>query len=502
MKRRLRRATALNHVLLSLLTLTWLATFSSECLAQTSPRPIVFVHGFVGDSDGWGDAGVITSFRGSLINKLVGGSAGYANANDYDLYFDGGAVRYSVNGNPSTDPYAINSVPGNARFFSIRFYSGNPSDSFNRLTTANISVVNKAYELSQVINAVTQITNVKDVILIAHSQGGLVARTYIEGLGSISPCIDIDYLSPCSPGQVKYGGNVAHLLSLDSPYGGADVTQFFLFMASLYDFGTGTIPMNAFELLPSSSLLNAINYDSGIGGALPKALPGTLTIDSIESYLSDLGYQCPNTPQQQCYSDDVVDSVSQAVRENIYPTQLSPKLKDLGNPIASTDPQVEALYPLGGCYPVLPDSPFPPAVGNPVLLHFLSCMGAVTQTQSTAYGSILPHLQGKQKGSSGSPATTLAATSITASGATIAGTINPQGANGATVFYWGTDPTPNYQQCPLSGCALTANFATQSFHASLGGLLSNTTYYFRMVFYDSDNGTYQYGAIRSFKTFD
>jgi hypothetical protein len=104
--------------------------------------------------------------------------------------------------------------------------------------------------------------------------------------------------------------------------------------------------------------------------------------------------------------------------------------------------------------------------------------------------------------------TTLAATSLTASGAVLNGTINPQGANGEAGFYWGTDPTMgtysaqcyfyNPPTCPV----VTANFTTQSFAYQLTGLASNTTYYFRMVFYDTDNGKFRYGAITSFKTKD
>jgi hypothetical protein len=42
--------------------------------------------------------------------------------------------------------------------------------------------------------------------------------------------------------------------------------------------------------------------------------------------------------------------------------------------------------------------------------------------------------------------------------------------------------------------------SAQPFAYPLSGLTSGTTYYFRMVFQDSDNGGYSYGAILSFKT--
>jgi len=47
---------------------------------------------------------------------------------------------------------------------------------------------------------------------------------------------------------------------------------------------------------------------------------------------------------------------------------------------------------------------------------------------------------------------------------------------------------------------LIPNFMAQSFSAMLTGLTNSTTYYFRLVGMDSNNGSYQYGAILSFTT--
>jgi hypothetical protein len=47
---------------------------------------------------------------------------------------------------------------------------------------------------------------------------------------------------------------------------------------------------------------------------------------------------------------------------------------------------------------------------------------------------------------------------------------------------------------------VTVNSTSQPFSTVLTGLTSNTTYYFETVFYDTDNNSYQYGAILSFKT--
>jgi uncharacterized repeat protein (TIGR03803 family) len=99
-------------------------------------------------------------------------------------------------------------------------------------------------------------------------------------------------------------------------------------------------------------------------------------------------------------------------------------------------------------------------------------------------------------------ATTLAATSITLTGAELNGTINPQSGSGNAVFSFGTNPAAlisqcvQYDQCP----AVTPNSSPQPFSFALTGLLGNTTYYFQIVFWDSDNNILYSGAVRSFIT--
>jgi photosystem II stability/assembly factor-like uncharacterized protein len=102
--------------------------------------------------------------------------------------------------------------------------------------------------------------------------------------------------------------------------------------------------------------------------------------------------------------------------------------------------------------------------------------------------------------------TTAAANPVTGSGATLNGTVNPIGADGWGGFEWGTDPTMSTynQTCNLPygyGCqGLTPNSTPQSFNAVLSGLPNSARYYFRLVAYDSDNGSIQYGAVQSFTT--
>ena len=99
------------------------------------------------------------------------GSA-YTNANNYELYYDGAVVRVSSSQSANADdPIAISdNIPCDARFFSIRFFgwSSDETKEFDPPTVAHVSVVTKAYELSQVLKVITQLTYVQDVVAVAH----------------------------------------------------------------------------------------------------------------------------------------------------------------------------------------------------------------------------------------------------------------------------------------------------------------------------------------------
>jgi lysophospholipase L1-like esterase len=93
--------------------------------------------------------------------------------------------------------------------------------------------------------------------------------------------------------------------------------------------------------------------------------------------------------------------------------------------------------------------------------------------------------------------TTNAATSVTATGATLNGNVNPNGLATTAWFEWGTDPT-------LATFGATPNQSTVSrngnkaISATLSGLTSGTTYYFRVAASNSA-GTLK-GSIASFST--
>ena len=101
---------------------------------------------------------------------------------------------------------------------------------------------------------------------------------------------------------------------------------------------------------------------------------------------------------------------------------------------------------------------------------------------------------------------TISASGVTSSAAILSGTVNPEGADGTAGFEWGTDSVLNTYNvaCPYgsyySCTPVIASFSAQSFTGVLTGLNPGTIYYYRMVFWDTDNNTSQDGTIGSFTT--
>ena len=97
-------------------------------------------------------------------------------------------------------------------------------------------------------------------------------------------------------------------------------------------------------------------------------------------------------------------------------------------------------------------------------------------------------------------ATTNPATSVTSIGATLNGSVNPNGLQTNYWFVWGTDPNltnPALTTETLTMGLAAGTFTTQPVNALLSGLSTGTTYYFRVV---ASNGEgEQQGTIRNFK---
>jgi hypothetical protein len=178
----------------------------------------------------------------------------------------------------------------------MHFFDPN-SGTWSPNLAAQVSILNKADEIANVLREITKVTQIKDVIVIAHSMGGLVGRAYLENMASSLNCYDYnggsggvpDYSNVfCNPQSNPYRGEIAQLITLDTPHGGADLAYFndgFLnYIFPSCQIGPSTTYA---EMTPGSPLLQNLNYfSSSIAPASP--IPTEVKVQSLETYFSDL----------------------------------------------------------------------------------------------------------------------------------------------------------------------------------------------------------------------
>src|SRR5439155_23287925 len=87
------------------------------------------------------------------------------------------------------------------------------------------------------------------------------------------------------------------------------------------------------------------------------------------------------------------------------------------------------------------------------------------------------------------------------SSATANGTVIPKGSPGNAGFLYGTTSTLSFQSSTFTGWqTIPADFNVHALSALLSPLLSGKIYYFRLVFVNGINSSYQYGAVLSVAT--
>ena len=107
----------------------------------------------------------------------------YTDKTTETLFYDGNAVRRYPGGKDLISA----PIPNTVRFFAIDFYAPNAfgvgnNGPIDAGAVAQISILNKADELAHVIQAITAASGSSQVIIVAHSLGGLAARAYMQGL--------------------------------------------------------------------------------------------------------------------------------------------------------------------------------------------------------------------------------------------------------------------------------------------------------------------------------
>lgn len=95
--------------------------------------------------------------------------------------------------------------------------------------------------------------------------------------------------------------------------------------------------------------------------------------------------------------------------------------------------------------------------------------------------------------------TTQAATNIVANSVKLRGTLNPNGAQTTATFEWGVSPELIHRQTLIVG-TVGSGTSPQNVSATLSGISSGTTYYYRIVGTNLDNTEPQLGTIFSFTT--
>jgi len=373
----------------SLLHAAFLAAFVIQVpflvQAQTPPpdpaRPILFVHGICGGRETAGDLDPFAPIR----DYLAGHFPEYANPTSFTLYSEGTNTYLWPSGNDVRVAY----IPPDTKFFSINFYAPiifNTDNHFNHNDVANTSILNQATQLATVVRAIAAITHIKDVIVIAHSMGGLVTRTYIETLASQTLCGDVNYCgsgTSCAPGSVAYTDDIAALITLDTPHGGAIRGECGLdpwgFICAVTD------NLNRVEMFPESVLLRALNYLYPLCNAQSAHdFPVAFRLTAIRSYYGtsyDDGCPaslCSFAPASEFW-DGVVFDREQSITLNINPSKLTPQLTDMTNQVAVS---------------LCPDDCFP-GIGPLTPAHLLDCLAPLAQTNARISQAVEPVIQGQ-----------------------------------------------------------------------------------------------------------
>ena len=376
----------------------------AQCTDATATRPILFVPGIWEDSTKWGTSGsgepTRVGIRGTVMSSLAS-TPGYSSANaqaEYHLYFDGTNVRLAQAASGNLVPGGIASganITCDARNFAISFYGWDASTPpFDPSTVAQVSILTKAYELSQVLKAIAALTYVQDVIVIAHSMGALDSRAYIETLGSTdAPCMSASpQPPPCpQPGSLAYTGEVGHLITVDGANAGAYLANLGMWL------GIGGTSLNLSELELNSAVVQALNFNGGYPDQLGKDAqahwpqPPSPAIDAIIDYFTLPFVPCTLTESVFCTWDLVVTNDSQSIVDPLFGEGIV-GLTDFPNSFAPADLSILG-DPNCNLYP-----PYIPPVSD--VLHLLPCLGdghdsAQVQAGDLVYQRVLPYLVGQ-----------------------------------------------------------------------------------------------------------
>ena len=353
--------------------------------AQNPPsRPILFVHGWCGSVYDWSN--LYSAIFNGLPQSLYPTPVPMTHQPVYYVQYNtlANTIQFALENDPSKGQSGgltflnESAVPSSARLFAIDFYDP-ILDSDDPANVAHISILNKAFELSQVIKHITAITGVGKVNIVAHSMGGLDIRAYLENLASPTACYDYVnnlpyYSSPCAPGGTgaAYANNVGAVITIDTPHAGSPLADSGLrsLLPDSYACQKND-SVNSVELSPGSQLLDSLNYSGeALSGSLPTSL--SVPIQAVANYFDDVTY---SWTQLNDYSDDIVQLSSQCVTDNQSATNCT---------ILPAGTTLSSISDVNLSYHLSTPSPDPDVKNNPdcwvipdtePMLHPMSCLG-------------------------------------------------------------------------------------------------------------------------------
>jgi pimeloyl-ACP methyl ester carboxylesterase len=541
------RSLALNPVSIRLLLLAFVAwgicSSSLPVTAQSSPsgRPILFVHGICDTSVSW------APLQASLINYVTSmpGSL-YTNAVPWTIYYD--TNSQTVKTWPDGQDF-LTTVPSTTRFFSINLFDPSSTDfsSINKVNVAQVSILNKGDEIAQVIQAITTLTRVKDVIVIGHSQGGLDARAYIENQAIPyywGICSDQNGYGCFATPNTYYTQDIYKLITLDTPHSGAETANWVSWLnlsitdqsSPLYCWSKDTL--NRRELQDTSFVVDLLTENAANA-------PSGLTIASIQSYTSP-GFAPsggPDGDEVVTFQEQSIQTVAPSVTSyydvpdyfgSYFPFYLPPntilsplhlltvvgaqpatantleveidKVLLHGTPALTTSITVQTAagvsYTISGPATLSGTGPNT-FYGMPVGTYTLSYpSGSQQQTLGVDHstGANNWDLTFTISSSSGSIpiVITSPATIIGSDGANLNGTVNPNGSAVTAWFEYGTSSTLNPFQSTSPVQLIPSGTSSVPVTFSLNYQSANTQFYYRLAV--SNGVTTTRGTILSFKT--
>lgn len=240
--------------------------------APTTSVPVLFVNGFCSDEGAWK----------SMLANLAGLDKQRWGRDVVALAFTGTQVIQR-----DRKPFTHSGL------YTLAFRNNYVAekDAYDSTKVNDLDIRELANQLKNVVAEIAAGTKSRHVDIVSHSMGGLVARTYVEGLAA---------LNAASP-SVEYAGDIRRIITIDSPHAGS-------FLADVGDkwaevgrvcYAEGSTQKNQLKPGPDNTFLTTLNSKSIPESVFVTAVAARTNLadsDGVVSFESqNLGliYPCP-----------------------------------------------------------------------------------------------------------------------------------------------------------------------------------------------------------------